>query len=146
MLNTRDIKNLYRMFDETDIGEVEIHSEGMKIRLEFGEKTVTKSALAEIQVQSKTAVDTVKGDNSLPPNFFELRSKWVGFFTRLNPKTGEYYIKLRDTVKKGEIIAHVRVLGVMQDVKAEADGKLKEILVEDGQPIEYGQPIMRFEK
>jgi biotin carboxyl carrier protein len=39
----------------------------------------------------------------------------------------------------------VRVLGVLQDVCAEVDGKVKEILIEEGQPIEYGQPLIRLE-
>jgi acetyl-CoA carboxylase biotin carboxyl carrier protein len=48
-------------------------------------------------------------------------------------------------VKKGDIVGHVRVLGVLQDLRVENGGKLKEVLIEEGQPIEYGQPVMRFE-
>jgi acetyl-CoA carboxylase biotin carboxyl carrier protein len=69
----------------------------------------------------------------------------VGIFTRLNPKTKEAYVKLRDVVKKGDVIAHIRVLGHLQDVVVDEEGKIKEILVEEGQPVEYGQPLFRLE-
>lgn len=148
MISVREIKQLYDLFEDSDIGELEIHNENTKIRLEFGERKRPAPApvSAPAAIEKDKTEGQAKNDSSLPPNMFELKSKWVGFFTRLNPKSGEYYVKLRDEVKVGQVIAHVRVLGVLQDVKAEQAGKVKELLVEEGQPIEYGQPILRFEK
>lgn len=145
--NVKEIKNLYRMFRDSDVGEIEIHTEGIKIRVSFGEdkKAAPASAICAQVVANQTAPVSAQGVQSLPSNVAQLNSKWVGFFTRLNQKSGEYYVKLRDQVKKGDVIAHVRVLGVLQDVCAEVDGKVKEILIEEGQPIEFGQPLMRFE-
>ncbi len=140
MLNVKDMKALYKVFQGSDIGEIEIQFGEKKLRLSFGEE-ITSSAVPPAPVLPEIKE---KASDSKPDN--ELKSKWVGFFTRLNPKTKENYIKLRDVVKKGQILGHVRVLGVLQDVLAETDGKIKEILIEEGQPIEYGQPMMRFEK
>lgn len=147
MISTKDIKYLYGLFEGSDIGEVEIHSEGAKLRLALGGEKKSAPAPAPAPVAtSQDKKSSVSSESELPPNVVELKSKWVGFFTRLNPKTGEYYVKLRDKVSENDIIAHVRVLGVLQDVKAGMNGKVKEILVEEGQPIEYGQPLLRFEK
>ena len=142
MIDMKDVKALYKMFQGSDIGEIEIQSGEKKLRLSFsGVPTPAPTIVSPVSVE----VDTKSKQNDNTSDN-ELKSNWVGFFTRLNPKTKENYIKLRDLVKKGQVLGHVRVLGVLQDVVAQTDGKVKEILVEEGQPIEYGQPIMRFEK
>ncbi len=148
MFSVKDIRALYKIFEDSEIGEVEIQSEDKKFRFTIGGSLAVPAPVAPVISQpAPNAASAASGSNSnaLPSNVAELTSKSVGFFTRLNPKSGEYYIKLRDTVKAGQVLAHVRVLGVLQDIKAEKDGKVKEILVEEGQPIEYGQPVMRFE-
>jgi biotin carboxyl carrier protein len=144
-MSIKDIKEIYKIFEDTDIGEVEIHNGDQKLRFCIGGKQSAAPAVSQTAPLSAPVSQDDKPkvqDNKV----IDVVSKWVGFFTRLNPKTGDYFLKLRDEVKKGDIIALVRVLGVLQEVKAEVDGKLKEILVEEGQPIEYGQPIMRIEK
>jgi acetyl-CoA carboxylase biotin carboxyl carrier protein len=146
MFNVKDMKDIQDIFKNSDVGEIEIETTEGRVRMVMGGKPAPiHAAPAPAAVSSGPASDGAAKAAEPYDNESELRSKWVGFFTRLNTKTGEYYIKLRDTVKKGDILAHVRVLGVMQDVVSDVEGKVKEILIEEGQPIEYGQPIMRFE-
>lgn len=149
-MSMKDIKALYDIFEGTDIGEVEMQNGEQKLRFTISATTAPKTtpptkSVAPPVSKSTTSTNEKTVTSKELGNIKELQSKWVGFFTRLNPKTSDYYLKLRDEVKKGQIIGHVRVLGVMQDVKSEINGKLKEILIEEGQPIEFGQPIMRFE-
>lgn len=149
-MSMKDIKALYDIFEGTDIGEVELQNGEQKLRFTINATIAPKTTLPTKSAAppvNKSTTSTNEKTVTLKElgNIKELQSKWVGFFTRLNPKTSDYYLKLRDEVKKGQIIGHVRVLGVMQDVKSEINGKLKEILIEEGQPIEFGQPIMRFE-
>ena len=165
MIEMKDIRNLYKMFEDDDIDVVEVQNKDMRIKLTVGDYGVlvrnnTKKgssidgnamksdvAVGNNDLQNTPAANSSEpaDDKEIPVNISELKSKWVGFFTRLNPKKGENYVKLRDHVKKDAIIGHVRVLGVLQDLTSEFEGKVTEILVEEGQPIEYGQPIMRFE-
>lgn len=156
-MHVKDIKKLYQVFLNDDIDKIEIRNGEEKLALTIGGLSNNKknrakqaqAALASAEAAAAAATATATAEKTpvedKSSNIYELRSKWIGFFIRLNPKTGENYIKLRDVVKKGDIIGHVRVLGVLQDLKAEQAGKLKEILIEEGQPIEYGQPVMRFE-
>jgi biotin carboxyl carrier protein len=154
VVNVTDIKKLYEIFLEEDMDTVEIKNGEEKLRFTYDQRQKTsKGKSKEVKKGQEKSVaaasvgqsenQTEQGENQ--SNVYELRSKWIGFFTRLHPKTGESYMKLRDVVKKEDIVGHVRVLGVLQDVKSEMSGKVKEILIEEGQPIEYGQPIMRFE-
>lgn len=144
MFDFREIKKLNDILSDSGVGEIEIRTDEVKLKLSMGEeKSVSAPMSAAPVVPTLTPSDSASLELSEPYN--ELTSRWVGFFTRFNPKTKEYYVKLRDEVKKDDLVGHVRVLGVLQDIKAGVDGKVKEILVEEGQPIEYGQPIMRFE-
>lgn len=155
-MHVKDIKKLYQVFQNDDIDKIEIRSGDEKLALTIGNLPLGKKAKAKAAQEAEAAAAAVVAAapsgaeqkapaSETPSNLYELKSKWIGFFIRINPKTGENYIKLRDVVKKGDTIGHVRVLGVLQDLKAEQAGKLKEILIEEGQPIEYGQPVMRFE-
>ena len=155
MIDIKEIKKLYQIFINNDIEKVEIQNGEDRLSLIIGgmSGTVQKSFnIAEADIQPKENTPEIKAEalkkeenEPVKNGVYELKSKWIGFFTRMNPRTGESYIKLRDVVKKDDVLGHVRVLGVLQDLKSEVDGKVKEILIEEGQPIEYGQPVMRFE-
>ncbi len=144
MIDVKEIRRLCGFFSDDDIEEIEIRhgKDSVKIVMDNmkkkPERSVQITEIPAVLPQSNTAEEKKQ-------SVFELCSPYIGFFTRINPKTGENYIKLRDVVKKGGIVGHVRVLGVLQDLKVEVSGKVKEILVEEGQPVEYGQPIMRLE-
>ncbi|MCX7821124.1 MAG: hypothetical protein N2258_05545 [Brevinematales bacterium] len=138
-----EIKKVYKIFDSENITEVELRNNNTAIRMKIAKK------IPEVKIINPLpAVNQVEQKNTVKesePSIYEVKSKWIGYFTRLNPKTGENYVKLRDVVKEGDIIGHVSVLGVLQDVKVEKGGKIKEILVEEGLAVEYGQPLMRIE-
>ncbi|MFN4217431.1 MAG: acetyl-CoA carboxylase biotin carboxyl carrier protein [Brevinematales bacterium] len=147
MFSVKELKELYTLFEEADVGEIEFQNGELKVRMVVGQSK-KQEAFSVAGVPPKMEVfpssSETKSVSSEPP-IRDVTSRWVGVFTRLNPKTKEAYVKLRDTVKKGDVIAHVRVLGHLQDVVCEYDGKVKEILVEEGQPVEYGQPLFRLE-
>jgi acetyl-CoA carboxylase biotin carboxyl carrier protein len=150
VIHVKDIKKLYQVFQNDDIDKIEIRNGDDKLSFTINspaqqKKAAKAAALAVEAAAQAAATETPKAEEKPAQNLYELKSKWIGFFIRINPKSGENYVKLRDVVKKGEILGHVRVLGVLQDLKSEQEGKLKEVLVEEGQPIEYGQPLMRFE-
>jgi len=144
MFSVKELKELYTLFEDADVGEIEFQQGDLKVRLVSGPSRKPPVTAASPVSQVPVAPQPVQTEAAEPP-LKDVTSKWVGIFTRLNPKTKEAYVKLRDTVRKGDVIAHVRVLGHLQDVVCEYDGKVKEILVEEGQPVEYGQPLFRLE-
>ncbi len=143
MSNIEEIKKLYEIFDSENISEIELRNNNKAIRMKISKKQHEPKNTKPIQVEQ--APQPKVEQKEVEPSIYEVKSKWIGFFTRINPKTGENYVKLRDVVKEGDIVGHVSVLGVLQEVKAEKSGKIKEILVEEGLAVEYGQPLMRIE-
>ncbi len=145
MIQVKEIRKVYQVFQGEDIGTVEIRNGDEKISLTISGDSGAPRFSGSVPEIRPTEAPTAPQASAPQQDLCELKSGWVGFFIRLNPKTGENYLKLRDVVKAGDTVGHVRVLGVLQDLKAEKPGKLKEVLVEEGQPVEYGQPLMRFE-
>jgi biotin carboxyl carrier protein len=79
------------------------------------------------------------------PQKNDICSKNIGFFSRFNPKSKKQYIKLRDVIKVGDVLGVVRAMHVDQEIVADKTGKVTHFLVEEGQPVEYGQPLVRLE-
>ncbi|MEJ5284377.1 MAG: acetyl-CoA carboxylase biotin carboxyl carrier protein [Brevinematia bacterium] len=144
MVSIEEIKKIYKIFDSENISEVELRNDNTAIRMKIAKKA-PEVKIATPQIQPVNVSEQNQTPKQTEPSIYEVKSKWIGYFTRINPKTGENYVKLRDVVKEGDIIGHVSVLGVLQDVKVEKGGKIKEILVEEGLAVEYGQPLMRIE-
>jgi acetyl-CoA carboxylase biotin carboxyl carrier protein len=150
VVDVKEIKKIYQIFMHEGIDNIEIQNGEDRVSFSIGKIALSKKEVlanqqADVKLAEQQAVLDKAEETKIISNIYELKSNWIGFFTRLNPKTGESYLKLRDVVKKGDIVGHVRVLGVLQDLRVENGGKLKEVLIEEGQPIEYGQPVMRFE-
>lgn len=74
----------------------------------------------------------------------DITSSWVGYFYRGTAKGAKPCVKLRDPVKEGQRVGCVNIMNVVQNVTSPAAGKLVEFLVEDGQAVEYGQPLARI--
>ncbi|MGC8764912.1 MAG: acetyl-CoA carboxylase biotin carboxyl carrier protein [Brevinematia bacterium] len=143
MLTIDEIKRLFKIFEGEDVGEIELRNKDRAIRMKLKRKEEKKKIEKPVEIKKEPQPETEK--KPVEPPIYEVKSNWIGYFTRINPKTGENYVKLRDVVKKSDILGHVSVLGVLQDIKAEKGGKIKEILVEEGLAVEYGQPLMRIE-
>ena len=69
----------------------------------------------------------------------------VGTFYRAASPEAESFVKVGDTVAEDSVIGIIEAMKVMNEIKAEKSGVIKEILVENGQPVEYGQPLLVIE-
>lgn len=76
----------------------------------------------------------------------DILSKDVGIFLRAKSEKADPYVKLRDNIKKGQVVALMKYMGINHEIRSDVEGKLVEILVEDGQAVVYGQPLFRLKK
>ena len=74
-----------------------------------------------------------------------VKSPLVGTFYDAPSPDAEPYVKVGDTVKKGQVLAIVEAMKLMNEIEAEFSGKIVEICVSDGQPVEFGQVLMYIE-
>ena len=70
-----------------------------------------------------------------------VKSPLVGTFYAAPSEDAAAFVQVGDKVKKGQVLAIVEAMKLMNDIESDFDGEVKEILVENGQPVEYGQPL-----
>lgn len=106
-----------------------------------------KTIPEDMKTESEGKVQKEKKEN-LPEAkesiYLDILSPEVGIFLRSVKDKGQILVKLRDEVKKGQTLAYVRATGIMYEIKSEHNGKITEILVEDGQAVEFAQPLFRL--
>jgi acetyl-CoA carboxylase biotin carboxyl carrier protein len=69
----------------------------------------------------------------------------VGTFYRASSPTAEAYVREGDMVKEGQILCIIEAMKLMNEIESKAAGRVAKILVENGQPVEYGQPLFLLE-
>nr|WP_294664835.1 acetyl-CoA carboxylase biotin carboxyl carrier protein [uncultured Blautia sp.] len=94
---------------------------------------------------NETAVSTAASENTQnqasEPAGNIVKSPLVGTFYAAPSEDAPAFVKVGDKVKKGQVLAIVEAMKLMNDIESDFDGEIAEILVENGQPVEYGQPL-----
>lgn len=149
IVSPSQISTLLEALNGSSVDEITITNDGSSIRL-------VRDALSckhEINV-----VDTVKTESlEIKPEDTEktepledaekttdILSSEVGVFMRAKDAKSPMLVKLRDEVKRDQVLAFIKSTGIMYEVKSMHSGKVIEILVEDGQAVEYAQPLFRL--
>jgi len=143
------IQMLLKLMDEHDLAEVEIQSEGEVVRLRKREaqanpQVVALSPQSPPQPQPYAPTQPPPSPKAeAPPTHIE--APIVGtFYSRPNPESSPY-VDIGDMVEPDSIVCIIEAMKVMNEVRAETAGRIVEILVSDGDPVEFGQPLFRIE-
>ena len=146
-MTNREIKDLMRFFDGSDIAKVKIKNGEFSIELQKGFEggvvtaTPVAQAPATVAVASTepTAVETKEIGESI-------KSPMVGtFYSAPAPGAGTF-VKVGTVVKKGQTVGIIEAMKIMNEIEAEFDCRILEILLEDGQPVEFDMPLFAVEK
>ena len=152
--NKMDIEQIMRLIDkvsESSVTEVAVEEGSLKIKIKKNEavvQTVYSEGSAPAQVVS---VPTVQPTQTAPAQ--EVKSATVDekvidapivgvFYAASNPDA-DPYIQVGDTVKKGQIVGIIEAMKLMNEIESDVEGVVTEVLVENGTPVEYGQPLFR---
>ena len=150
-MDMKQIKSLISTFDDSGLSKIKINKEGFEIEMEkatglvaapvqavaAAPAPVPESTVAAAPV-AVTAPKAISGDT--------IDSPMVGtFYASPSPESAPF-VKVGDTVKKGQAVAILEAMKIMNELEAEFDCKILEILVSDGQAVEYDMPLFVVEK
>lgn len=124
------IERLLELFHQSDASELEVETNGWRLR---ARRQVVLAAPTSPEPETEQVQPP-----SEPPSVW-IRSPLVGFF-QPRPKP----LQAGDPVKKDEVVCMIKAMGLMNEVKSPADGRVIEVLVEEGVAVEYGQPLYRI--
>ena len=148
-MNIKEIKEMVNLMNENGLVELEIEKDGMRIRLKkitsqteafTGPIMVERERIAqgptkEISgIQEKTAVKTV-----------EIKAPMVGTFYRAPSPEAPPYAEVDQIIESGQVICIIEAMKLMNEIKSEIKGKILEILVDNTEPVEFGQPMFIIE-
>lgn len=151
------IKNLLTMISDSDVNEVSIEEGDFRIKIKKqGEQPVAKEqfyyAPPAPQPQSAAqpaaaapATQESKPAEAASSSGITIKSPIVGTYYSKPSPDADPFIKVGDTVKKGDVLCIVEAMKIMNEIESEHDGKITKILVEDSQPVEFDQPLFVIE-
>lgn len=154
VLNIKEIKELIKLLNETDISELNVESEGVRVSIR---KAVAAGAGAVAPALPVTSVRTGRveelaaeekepEDLTLRENQHAVCAPMVGTFYRAPAPDAESFVKEGDLVEVGQPLCIIEAMKLMNEIEAEVRGRVERILVDNAQPVEYGQPLFIIEK
>ncbi len=149
-MDIRKVKKLIELLEESGIDELEIHEGEESVRISRHSKQVAMQQpyYAQAPMPAPTAApaaapaaaaDAAPAQPKLNGNV--VRSPMVGTFYRASSPEAKSFVDVGQTVKKGDILCIVEAMKMMNHIEAETSGTIESILVENGQPVEYDQPL-----
>ncbi len=89
----------------------------------------------------QTAGEAAEGESEFPPGMEVVKSPIVGTFYRAPSPESPPYVEVGSHVKKGDTLCIIEAMKIMNEIEADTEGKVVRILVDNGQPVEFGQPL-----
>jgi len=144
-VNLEEIRELIRLLNETDVTEFSLESQGVKISIKKGK--VGGAPALETSPPVPSAATTPPAAPAEPEreeheeNLVTVVAPMVGTFYRAPAPDAPPFVEIGDTVHEGQVLCIIEAMKLMNEIEAEVAGEIVDILVENGQPVEYGQPL-----
>lgn len=146
-MDIRKVKKLIELLEESGIDELEIREGEESVRIsrhgkqQFAPQVYSAPAPAAAPVAAAAAPAAEATPSAPKLNGHVVRSPMVGTFYRASAPTSPNFAEVGQTVKKGDILCIVEAMKMMNHIEAETSGVIESILAENGQPVEYDQPL-----
>lgn len=137
-MNIEDVKDLIKMLDETNINEVQVETAGMKVAIRKDVSGSTGGCETMLIQQENEAVEE---ESECAVDLKEMTAPMVGTFYRAPAPDAPPFVEVGSSVKEGDTLCIIEAMKLMNEIEADCDGEVVEILVDNAQPVEYGQVL-----
>jgi len=150
-MDTRQIKALMKDFDESNLSRLKIEKEGFSVEFEKAVATVAAPVVAAAPVAAPAAAPVAQAATETAPAASShdgdyILSPMVGTFYEAPSPDSPPFVKVGDIVKKGQTLGILEAMKIMNELEADFDCKIVEILVKNGQAVEYDMPLFAVER
>ncbi|OQW71920.1 MAG: acetyl-CoA carboxylase, biotin carboxyl carrier protein, partial [Proteobacteria bacterium ST_bin11] len=141
----RKIKKLIDLIEESDIAEIEIREgeESVKISRYSAAPPVQYAAAPAVAAVSAAPVAVAPVEEKVSGHV--VKSPMVGTFYRSASPGSASFVEIGQSVSNGQTLCIIEAMKILNQIEADKSGKIKQILVENGHPVEYGQPLFIIE-
>ncbi|WP_456428054.1 acetyl-CoA carboxylase biotin carboxyl carrier protein [Nitratifractor sp.] len=148
-----EIKELMKLFAKSKLDKIKVKEKDFEIEMEkAGETVVVEAAPAAVTAapssapvaSTPVAVEETKSEPAAKGEL--ITSPMVGTFYAAPSPDSPPFVQAGDTVRKGQTLCILEAMKIMNELEAEFDCKILEVLVQDGEPVEYDKPLFRVER
>ncbi|MFO7581337.1 acetyl-CoA carboxylase biotin carboxyl carrier protein [Guyparkeria sp.] len=148
-MDIRKVKKLIELLEESGVAEIEIREGEESVRISrASQQPPMMQAPAPQPAAPAPAAPTAaepSAAESAEPAGQTINSPMVGTFYRASSPEASPFVEVGTTVKKGDTLCIIEAMKMFNQIEAEVDGTIKSVLVENGQPVEYDQPLFVIE-
>ncbi len=142
-MDLKNVKKVIKLLKDNDLQEIEVEEGGAKVRVV---RAGGQAAPAQAAVQpSVPQVEALKEEKEVESKYKLIKSPMVGTFYRSASPETPPYVEKGETITKGQTLCIVEAMKLMNEIEAEFKGKIMSVLVENGQPVEYGEPLFEID-
>ncbi|TCK03126.1 acetyl-CoA carboxylase biotin carboxyl carrier protein [Marinobacterium mangrovicola] len=147
-MDIRKVKKLIELLEESNINEIEIKEGEESVRISRASGLVQQAAYAPMPMPAAAPapVAPAAAPEAAPvaaePAGHSVKSPMVGTFYRSPSPTAAPFVEVGQSVKAGDVVCIVEAMKMMNQIEADKSGVVEAILVEDGQPVEFDQPLI----
>ncbi|EPY2278359.1 acetyl-CoA carboxylase biotin carboxyl carrier protein [Clostridium sporogenes] len=155
-MDFKGIENLIKAMSESNLSSMDIEYNGIAIKMKKENNKIYKQETISGEYEKENRDNIVeekkldllnneeKTDISMGDNFIEIVSPIVGTFYESPGVDKKPYVKVGDKVKKGDTVCIVEAMKVMNEIEAEVDGEIVDVLVESEQMVQYGEALFKI--
>ena len=150
-MDLRKVKTLIDLVQQSGIAELEITEGEEKVRISRGASAgpqpapvthvVTPPPAGAAPAPAGAPAAPAEGEAAAAPEGHVIRSPMVGTFYRSSAPGAKAFVEVGQAVKAGETLCIIEAMKLLNEIEADQEGTVKAILVENGQPVEYGEPL-----
>jgi acetyl-CoA carboxylase biotin carboxyl carrier protein len=148
-MDIRKIKKLIDLIEESDIAEIEISEGEESVRISRYSAAAPVQYAAPVAVAAPAAAPAVPAAPTAPAeekiSGHLVKSPMVGTFYRSASPGTPSFVEVGQSVSVGQTICIIEAMKILNQIEADKSGKIKQILVENAHPVEYGQPLLIIE-
>src|SRR6056300_159641 len=149
-MDIRKVKKLIELLEESDVAEIEIHEGEESVRISRGSTAVVAPMAAPVAAAPMAAPAPAAAPVAAPAAEPEVqghavRSPMVGTFYSAPSPEASAFVKEGDTVSAGQTLCIIEAMKILNQIESDKAGKVTKILVENGQPVEFDQPLFVIE-
>jgi len=155
-MDINEIKKLIKVFENSKVTELSIQEGDLKIKISKNGTSnspgfFNQSFPLQTQELSATSAESldptkVEAQKEESENLHIIKSPIVGTFYRSPAPDADPYVQIGDSITTGSVLCIVEAMKLMNEIESDISGKVVQILVEDGTPVEYNQPLFKIEK
>ena len=153
-MDLSELKGIVSLMQKSDLTELEIELKDLKLRLSRpGSATSVVQNPREVVIHSQPIASPSTEPPTSPSTPADIPTKEEGksftspmvgtFYRRPSPEDPEF-VKIGDSVKKGDVLCIIEAMKVMNEIQSDASGVIVEILLDDGMSVEFGQPLFKI--